>query len=54
MDEGRCEVNTDTECAWYQIYLRLRERGVGTPLAAANPPRDFARNIRPGSLKLEK
>ena len=54
MNEGRCEVNTDAECAWYQIYLRLRERGVGAPLAATNPPRDFARNIRPGSLKLEK
>lgn len=54
MDEGRCEVNTDADCAWYQIYLRLRERGYGAPLAATNPPRDFARNLRPGSLKLDK
>lgn len=54
MDEGRCEVNTDADCAWYQIYLRLRERGDGAPLAATNPPRDFARNLRPGSLKLDK
>ncbi|RNC67490.1 MAG: 5,10-methylenetetrahydrofolate reductase [Desulfuromonadales bacterium] len=54
MDEGRCEVNTDAECAWYQIYSRLRDRGEAAPLVTTNPPRDFAKHLKPGSLKLEK
>lgn len=54
MDEGKCEVNPEAECAWSQIYHRLHDRGEPAPLSATNPPRDFSRNLRPGSLKLEK
>lgn len=54
MDEGKCEVNPEAECAWSQIYQRLHDRGEQTPLSTTNPPRDFSRNLRPGSLKLEK
>lgn len=54
MDKGKCEVNPEAECAWCQIYQRLHDRGEQAPLSAANPPRDFSRNFRPGSLKLEK
>ena len=54
MSEGKCEVSPEAECAWYQIYVRLRDRGCLPLPQETIPPKDFSKLIKPGSLKLEK
>lgn len=54
MDEGKCEVSPDAECAWYQIYVRLGERNGRSLPTAASPAKDFSKMQKPGSLKLDK
>lgn len=54
MDEGKCEVNPESECAWYRIHLRLRQRGDESPLFDPKPPRNSAANLKPGSLRLDR
>jgi len=54
MDAGRCEIDPEAECAWAQIFARMLESGCGSNLAATAPPRNHARNPRPGKLKLPK
>ena len=54
MDGGRCETDPDAECAWAQIHERLRTLGRTERLAVIIPPKDFARMLKPGKLKIEK
>ena len=39
--EGKCEVDPDTDCAWYLIYERLKKRNDLTIFKQINPPRDW-------------
>jgi len=54
MQEGRCETDPDTECAWFQIYQRLQSQGRVDNLKKPVPQKDFSRKLKPGKLKLEK
>jgi ferredoxin len=47
--DGKCEVE-ERDCCWVQIYERLQERGELDRLRAYQPPRDFHRTVKPGSL----
>jgi len=54
MDAGQCEIDTEAECAWAQIFARMLESGNDSNLTATSPPRNHAKNPRPGRLKLPK
>jgi ferredoxin len=54
MDNGRCETDPETECAWVQIHERLASQGKVERLAVIIPPKDFARMPKPGKLKTAK
>ena len=54
MQEGRCETDRETECAWNQIYQRLQSQGTVANLRKPVARKDFSRMLKPGKLKVEK
>ncbi len=54
MEEGRCEIDRDAECAWNQIYQRLQGQGKVENLKKFVPQKDYSRKPKPGKLKIEK
>lgn len=54
MDNGRCETDAERECAWSQIYERLKARGALEKLKKTVQQKDFSRMLKPGNLTLEK
>jgi ferredoxin len=54
MDNGQCETDSEKECAWFQIYERLKAQGALEKLKETVPQKDFSRMLKPGNLKLEK
>ncbi len=54
MDNGRCETDPDAECAWCQIYERLKARDEEEKLRKTVSGKDFSRVLKPGKLKIEK
>jgi ferredoxin len=54
MDGGRCEIDTEEECAWYRIYTRLSAQGNLSDLRKAIPPKDFSRTRKPARLKIDR
>lgn len=54
MDNGRCETDAERECAWCQIYERLKARGALEKLKKTVQQKDFSRMLKPGNLTLEK
>ncbi len=54
MDNGRCETDLEMECAWFQIYERLLAQEAITKLGKVVPPKDYAKVLKPGKLKIEK
>jgi ferredoxin len=51
--DGKCEVDSQRDCGWVQIYERLKERGELDRLRRYQSPKDFQRTVKPGSLILE-
>ncbi len=45
--DGRCEVDPDKECAWIQIYEKLRERGEQDILREPSSPLKNINEVRP-------
>ncbi len=54
MQEGRCEIDWEAECAWNQIYQRLQSQGKVENLRGYVTQKDFSRNLKPGKLKIDK
>jgi ferredoxin len=54
MDNGRCETDQETPCAWAEIYERLHHQPDSSSLAAYRPPKNFEKSSKPGKLKLPK
>lgn len=54
MDEGKCESNPEEECAWYRIFIRLKESGDTSPLRKTLEPKDFSRIHKPARLRNER
>jgi ferredoxin len=54
MDNGKCEVDAEADCAWAQIFARIREIDSNTDLAKTIPPKNYAKIPKPGRLKLPK
>ena len=54
MDEGRCEIDSESECAWAQIFARISKSGNLTSLNSIAAPKHHSRIPKPGRLKLSK
>ena len=54
MDEGRCEIDPEAECAWAQIFAKMISAGNCSTLAETVPPKNFAKIPKPGKLNLPK
>lgn len=54
MDEGKCEINREEDCAWVQIYQRLKERRRENLLQRIFPPKDFSKHQKPSKLSLKE
>jgi ferredoxin len=52
---GKCEISKELDCAWDQIYTRLKEQGRIDMLKAIAPPKDWskARDGGPRRMTLE-
>ena len=54
-NDGKCEVNPDNDCAWIQIYDRLREIGTLEEFIASPVQlHDYSVNTKPTTLLLER
>ena len=52
--DGKCETDPDTDCAWHQIYLGLKERGELDILCTPLPPKDWSKSRSGGSRTVKK
>lgn len=54
MDAGRCETDSEAECAWAQIFAKMAESGSHKNLTETVPPKNYAKIPKPGKLILPK
>jgi ferredoxin len=54
MDEGRCEIDPEAECAWAQIFAKMTASGDCSNLTETVPPKNHSKIPKPGKLKLSK
>lgn len=47
--DGKCEIDQETDCAWHQIFLALKERGELSRLCVPIPPKDWSKSRSGGS-----
>ena len=52
--DGKCEIDPETDCAWHQIYLLLKERNELHKLTIPIPPKDWSRSRSGGSRTVKK
>lgn len=52
-DKGKCEVDTERDCAWTLIYNRFKELGQLDKLCQIVPPKDFSKATKPHSLSIK-
>jgi len=51
-DQGKCEVSSDLDCAWYLIYKRLKDLGRLDELRKLRPPRKWSKDRGAGARRL--
>ncbi len=54
MDNGRCETDQETPCAWAEIFTRLQDTAAGGTLDKYSAPKNYTKIPKPGKLKLPK
>jgi ferredoxin len=54
MNNGYCETDPETECAWKLIYDRLATQNAVTRLNDTVPAKDHSKKRKPGKLKVDK
>jgi len=47
VDDGNCEVNPDSECAWVRIFNRLKAQDRLDELKKIAPPKDYSADTKP-------
>ncbi len=52
-NEGKCEVDSEKDCAWTLIYRRLEEQGRLDLLDKEQPPKNYQAVLRPGKVVIE-
>jgi len=53
MEEGRCEADRDKECAWNEIYQRLKKQGRPGVFARTVPPKNWGKVLKPGRHRIK-
>ena len=53
-NDGKCEINPETECGWVLIVNRMKELGTLDKLSEINPPRDWSSSYHGGPRKVIK
>jgi len=53
-NKGKCEVDSDKDCAWVLIYRELEKKKKLENLKAVHPAKDFRRSAKPHRLILTK
>lgn len=53
-NEGKCEVDSEKDCAWTLIYQRLEKQGRLDLLDEYQPPRNFQAVMKPGKFTVEE
>jgi ferredoxin len=51
--DGKCEVNPENDCAWIEIYKKLKEQGKLDNLLEVRDPRNFLLNAHPRKIDLK-
>jgi ferredoxin len=52
MEDGRCEVDPEIECAWVAIYQRLRAQNRKGVFGRIVPPKNWSKKRKPGRHKV--
>jgi hypothetical protein len=52
--DGKCEVDSENDCAWILIYERLKDLGKLDNLAVIRKPRDYKKITNPNKLNLKE
>jgi hypothetical protein len=52
MQDGRCEVDSELDCAWKIIYERLQRQRRPGVLARRVPPKQWSRRRKPGRHRI--
>lgn len=47
--DGKCEIDPETDCAWHQIFIALKDRGELSKLCTPIPPKDWSKSRSGGS-----
>lgn len=54
MSNGNCETGPETPCAWAEIFERMKSSETLENLNRHTPPKNYAKVVKPGKLKLAK
>ncbi|MDH3998841.1 MAG: methylenetetrahydrofolate reductase C-terminal domain-containing protein [Desulfuromonadales bacterium] len=52
MEEGKCEVDSEIDCAWRLIYERLQKQKRQGVFARRVPPKKWGRKLKPGRHRI--
>ncbi|RKD33777.1 methylenetetrahydrofolate reductase C-terminal domain-containing protein [Thermohalobacter berrensis] len=50
--DGKCEVNSDNDCAWVMIYEKLKEMDKLENLEEVKPPTDYQKWVHPSKVSI--
>jgi len=53
MNKGKCEVNTDEDCAWVLIYKEMDKKKHLEAFKAIKCPKDYSKSVRPRSAEIK-
>ncbi len=53
MEDGRCEIDAEIDCAWRLIYERLQQQQRPGVFARRVPPKNWSRRYQPGRYRLK-
>ncbi len=51
--DGKCEANSEQDCAWLRIYRRLETLGELDRLREIQPPKDWSKMTRPRRIEVQ-
>ena len=54
MNNGKCEISPDIECAWVRIYRRLEKKGRLDRMEKIHEAKDYSKHTKPGVFEGEK
>ena len=54
MEEGRCEIDREIDCAWHLIYERLKRQKRAGVFARTVAPKNWDRRRKPGRYTIKR